>query len=56
MPAQNDTTASIVAGLRDAASELRKMASLLDNEPTTSYEELDPEKVRDFLVFFGGKI
>ena len=54
MPAQNDTTASIVAGLRDAASELRKIASLLNNEQF--YEELDPEKVRDFLVFFGGKI
>lgn len=35
--------------LREFAEELRKVAELIDQR-----EELDPEKVRDFLIFFGG--
>lgn len=35
--------------LRKFAGELRKLAEQVDRR-----EELDPEKVRDFLIFFGG--
>ena len=38
--------------LREAASELRKVAAELQSAPR---QELDVEKVRDFLIFFGGK-
>ena len=46
-------TMDSVKPLRDMASELRKVAALL-NKQGQSYEELDSNKIRDFLIFFGG--
>lgn len=39
--------------LREMAEELRKVAAQLPEELQKEAEELDPEKVRDFLVFMG---
>jgi len=45
--------------LRDIAADLRKMAAQKAEEKqvkVASHDvELDPEKVRDFLVFFGAR-
>jgi hypothetical protein len=49
MPEQNK---SLAEELRSAAEQLRKVAGTLP-EPLPAVE-LDPEKVRDFLVFYGG--
>lgn len=39
--------------LRDMAAELRKVAALLPSSGGQAAPvELDPEKVRDFLIFF----
>ena len=50
MPEQNK---SLSEELRLAAEELRKVAGTLPEAGPV--EELDPEKVRDFLVFYGGR-
>ena len=45
--------------LRDMAVDLRKLAARLAEEEQVKAAsrtvELDPEKVRDFLVFFGAR-
>ena len=45
----------LAKNLRDVALELRKVAALLPVQKSAAERmELDPEKVRDFLIFFGG--
>lgn len=49
--ANNDT----VKALREIATELRKVASSVKvAAPNAPVKELDPAKVRDFLLFCGG--
>jgi len=47
----------VIEQLRDLAAQLRKAASEMPErnpaEPAVKTAELDSEKVRDFLVFFG---
>lgn len=43
-----------VQNLREVAAELRKLASSFA-EREEKRVELDPAKVRDFLIFFGGQ-
>ena len=49
----------IAAELREAASRVREAAALMHGtgveKTSADREELDPEKIRDFLLFYGAR-
>ena len=57
MTTDEHTTTSMSEALRELAKEMRSVAVSLPAsvEKTAEQIELDPEKVRDFLIFFGDR-
>ncbi|WP_155807039.1 hypothetical protein [Desulfovibrio piger] len=57
MTTVDSTPGSISEALRNLAREIRSVAGTLPDpvEKTAATIELDPEKVRDFLIFFGDR-
>lgn len=57
MPTVDNTSGSMSEALRELAREVRSVAGTLPDhvEKTAATIELDPEKVRDFLIFFGDR-
>lgn len=57
MATNEHTPVSMSEALRDLAKEMRSVAGSLPAsvEKTAERIELDPEKVRDFLIFFGDR-
>ena len=57
MATNEHTQVSMSEALRDLAKEMRSVAGSLPAsvEKTAERIELDPEKVRDFLIFFGDR-
>lgn len=57
MATDDHIPASMPEALRDLAKEMRSVAASLPAsvEKTAEQIELDPEKVRDFLIFFGDR-
>lgn len=57
MATNEHTPVSMSEALRDLAKEMRSVAGSLPAsvEKTAERVELDPEKVRDFLIFFGDR-
>lgn len=57
MTTDENTPASMSEALRDLAKEMHSVAVSLPAsvEKTAEQIELDPEKVRDFLIFFGDR-
>lgn len=57
METGNNTSLPVSEALRDLAQQMRSVARNFPDhvEKTAETVELDPEKVRDFLIFFGDR-